>query len=203
MDRALSQKVNTDHAFKAVRELRKKGIEIPFILMTYYNIVLQYGEERFFKECSRSGVDGVLISDLPLEESKGLKRFCIAYQIDPIFLIAPNTPDDRIKRIIGSSRGFVYLVSLLGVTGERKTIERRTFKAVKKALEFTRNIPLAVGFGISNKAHVEALISSGADGVVVGSAFVKIVEKNGKNSCVGLEAFAKELKEGTKKRVNT
>jgi tryptophan synthase alpha chain len=102
-----------------------------------------------------------------------------------------------VRRIISRAKGFVYLVSLLGVTGEREKIEERTFNAVKEALSQTGSLPLVVGFGISKKPHVKQVLSSGARGVVVGSAFVNLVDKHGKNACKELERLASGLKKGT------
>jgi tryptophan synthase alpha chain len=198
MDRALESGVDTDDAFNVVRELRRGGVKTPFVFMTYYNIVLQYGEERFIQMCNETGVDGLLVSDLPLEESEGIVETCIKYGVDPIFLIAPTTPENRVKKIVAQSKGFIYLVSLLGVTGERASVQKRTLQFVADTLQLTGNIPLVVGFGISKREHVEAIINAGAQGVVVGSAFVNIVAAHGADACSELERLSKELKEGTK-----
>jgi tryptophan synthase alpha chain len=197
MDRALKAGCTPDNVFEVAGDLREAGVEIPFVVMTYYNLVLQYGEEEFLKRCKKEGVDGILVSDLPVEESENLLSLCEKYEVDPIFLIAPNTPPDRVRRIISRAKGFVYLVSLLGVTGEREKIEERTFNAVKEALSQTGSLPLVVGFGISKKPHVKQVLSSGARGVVVGSAFVNLVDKHGKNACKELERLASGLKKGT------
>jgi tryptophan synthase alpha chain len=198
MDRALDSGVNTDDAFNVVSELRRKDVKTPFVFMTYYNIVLQYGEDRFLSRCKESGVDGLLISDLPLEESAGMDDLCKKCGIDLIFLIAPTTPAGRMKRIVSKGKGFVYLISLLGVTGERESVQEKTLRSVKETLQFTGNLPLVVGFGISKKDHVRAMMDAGAQGVVVGSAFVNLVAKHGKDACSELERLSKELKEGTK-----
>ncbi len=198
MDRALESGVDTDDAFRVVSELRRGGVKTPFVFMTYYNIVLQYGEDRFLSRCKESEVDGLLISDLPLEESEGMVGACQKYGIDLIFLIAPTTPAERMKRIVSKGKGFIYLISLLGVTGERESVQEKTLGTVKETLQFTGDLPLVVGFGISKKEHVRALIDAGALGVVVGSAFVNLVAKHGADACSELERLSKELKEGTK-----
>ncbi len=197
IDRALKAGMNTDIAFEIVKELK---LDIPLIFMTYYNIVLQYGEERFIKRCRDVGIDGVIIVDLPIEEAQNLLDICERYNVHFIFLIAPTTREDRLFKILSRARGFIYLISLLGVTGAREKLQEETIEKTKWALNYVK-IPLAVGFGISKKEHVRAVIKAGASGVVVGSAFVKIVEKNLGNiekAIKEIENLAKELKEGTK-----
>ncbi len=197
IDRALKAGMNTDIAFEIVKELK---LDIPLIFMTYYNIVLQYGEERFIKRCRDVGIDGVIIVDLPIEEAQNLLDICARYNVHFIFLIAPTTREDRLFKILSRARGFIYLISLLGVTGAREKLQEETIEKTKWALNYVK-IPLAVGFGISKKEHVKAVIKAGASGVVVGSAFVKIVEKNLGNiekAIKEIENLAKELKEGTK-----
>jgi len=196
--RALASGVNTDLAFDAVAELRAQGVGKPFVFMSYYNIVLQYGVERFLERCRECGVDGLLVSDLPIEEAGGLVEACTAHEVDLVFLISPITPAERARRIASISTGFLYLVSLLGVTGERRRLQERTLEAVKEALKVAGDLPLAVGFGISRAEHVRSLVEAGADGVVVGSAFVNIVAREGGGACSELERLSAELKEGTR-----
>ncbi len=199
IDRALKAGMNTDIAFEAVRKLRRNGIKTPFVFMTYYNIVLQYGEERFVKKCREIGVEGILISDLPVEEAKSVLRYCEKYGVDFIFLIAPTTNEERLKKILPSASGFVYLVSLLGTTGAREKLQEAAIEKTKWALRYTKEkIPLAVGFGISKKEHVRGIISAGAQGVVVGSAFVNLIAQKGGDACEELRKLARELKEGTR-----
>lgn len=195
IERSLGAGMNTDIAFEMVGRLRK-DINIPFVFMTYYNIVLQYGEERFIKKCAQVGVDGVLISDLPLEESESVLDYCKNHGVDLIFLIAPTTTDERADLISKTAMGFVYLVALLGVTGVREQLEEETAEKTRWALEHT-SLPLAVGFGISKKEHVRAVLDAGASGVVVGSAFVRIVAEKA-DACADIKALAEDLKEGTR-----
>lgn len=197
MERALNSGITTEDAFEAAIELRKRGIRIPFVFMTYYNIVLQYGPERFLKECSDSGVQGVLVSDLPLEESGDFEDLCQEYDVDPIFLLAPTTGEERAHDIIKHGKGFLYLVSLLGVTGARKNVEDRTLAFVREMVKLKEGVPLVVGFGVSRREHVQRLVAAGADGVVVGSAFVRLVERHKSDSVDHLRALSRELKTGT------
>ncbi|MFQ6136987.1 MAG: tryptophan synthase subunit alpha [Candidatus Hydrothermarchaeales archaeon] len=198
IDRALKSGINTDDCFGVVEELRKEGETTPFVFMTYYNIVLQYGEERFMKRCKEVGVDGVLVSDLPIEEADSVLEQCDKFGVDYIFLIAPTTTEERIEKIVSKAEGFLYLVSLLGVTGARERLQQRTIDVTKWALNYTKDLPLAVGFGISKKEHVKAIIDAGAQGAVVGSAFVNIVANKGGDACGDLRRLSEELKEGTK-----
>lgn len=201
IDRSLKKGMNTDIAFDMIKRLRKDGIKTPFVFMTYYNIVLQYGEERFIKKCRDVGVDGILVSDLPLEEAENVLDCCDRYGVDFIFLIAPTTTEERIKKIAKKAKGFIYLVSLLGVTGARDKLQDITIEKTKWALEHINGIlPLAVGFGISKKEHVKSIVNAGARGVVVGSAFVDIVSKKKGDACTDLIRLSKELKEGTKQK---
>ncbi len=201
IDRSLKKGMNTDIAFDMIKRLRKDGIKTPFVFMTYYNIVLQYGEERFIKKCRDVGVDGILVSDLPLEEAENVLDCCDRYGVDFIFLIAPTTTEERIKKIAKKAKGFIYLVSLLGVTGARDKLQDITIEKTKWALEHINGtLPLAVGFGISKKEHVKSIVNAGARGVVVGSAFVDIVSKKKGDACTDLIRLSKELKEGTKQK---
>ncbi len=198
IERALKAGMDTDKAFESVSRLRMK-YDKPMVFMTYYNIVLQYGEEEFIKKCAEVGVDGILVSDMPVEEAEGTLALCEKHDVDFICLIAPTTGEDRIRKIASKARGFLYLVALLGVTGARDKLEEETVDKTKWALKFTGDVPLAVGFGISKKEHVQALIKAGAKGVVVGSAFVSLVNKKGADAADDLKKLSFELKEGTRK----
>ncbi|MFQ5816021.1 MAG: tryptophan synthase subunit alpha [Candidatus Hydrothermarchaeaceae archaeon] len=198
MERALKAGVNTDIAFEMVSRLRKR-FDKPFVFMTYYNIVLQYGEEKFINRCAEEGVDGVLISDMPIEEAEGTLALCEKYGVDFVCLIAPTTGEERIRKIAAKAKGFLYLVALLGVTGAREKLEEETVRKTKWALRYAGGVPLAVGFGISKKEHVQSLIRAGAQGAVVGSAFVELIAERGGDAAADLKRLSSELKEGTKK----
>lgn len=197
IDRALRSGINTDDAFALVERLRAGGVKTPFVFMTYYNIVLQYGEERFTARCREVGVDGLLISDMPVEEASRVLECCERDGIDYIFLIAPPTTEERLGKILPRARGFLYLVSLLGVTGAREKLQEATITKTRWALERV-DLPLAVGFGISKREHVEAIMRAGAHGVVVGSAFVRLVGELKGAAKGDLLKLSKELKEGTR-----
>ena len=196
-ERALTLGMNTDIYFDICKQITT---DIPLVALTYYNIVLQYGLKKFAKECSRSGVEGIIIPDLPVEESEAMLDACKDYKIDLIFMIAQTTTNDRMQKILEKAGGFIYLVSLLGVTGARKQLDTSAKQLVERVKEKTR-LPLCLGFGISKPDHVCSAIEFGVDGVIVGSAIVDIIEKNLKNEKEmpgKLEDFVKELKKNTK-----
>jgi tryptophan synthase alpha chain len=183
-------------------EIRKQR-DVPVAILTYYNPVYRMGLDRFFGYARSCGVDGVIVADLPVEEAEDYKRAADACGVDTIFLAAPSTSAERLQRIVERTSGFLYVVSHFGVTGEQEAVEQSTIQLIQRVLPFTRGrVPLAVGFGVSKPEHVKGIIGSGADGVIVGSAFVNIVSRHRDNVDVMLkeiEATARELKEATKR----
>ena len=176
--RALIKGVNLRKIFSAVKELRKVT-GIPLAFMTYYNPVLRYGVKNFVASCEQTGVDGVIIPDLPVEEAKDLIRHSRAAGVATIFLAAPTSTKARIKRIAQNSSGFIYYVSLTGVTGARNKLSAEVASKVRLIKSMTKK-PVAVGFGVSNARQARD-IARAADGVIIGSAIVKIIERNQKN----------------------
>ncbi|TXC93281.1 tryptophan synthase subunit alpha [Metabacillus litoralis] len=174
--RALQSGMNIVKAIKLVPEMRKKGLEIPIILFTYYNPVLQLDQESFFALLRENTVDGLLIPDIPFEESEELREKCQEHSISFISLIAP-TSSNRIKMIAENAEGFVYCVSSLGVTGERKNFDKSIENFLNEVKRYSK-VPVVVGFGVSSKEQVEELASI-CDGVVVGSALVREIERLG------------------------
>lgn len=194
-DRALASKTSLKKVLALVEDVRKKT-EVPIVLMTYYNIIFKYGEEDFAKHASRAGVDGVIIPDLPPEEGRDIMQHCRSNGIDTVFLLAPTSNDKRIKMVSQASKGFIYYVSLTGVTGVRTTLSdsiRPMTDRIKKASKK----PLAVGFGISD-ARQAAEVAAYADGVVIGSAIVRLIEDNlGTGGIIpAVKGLASELKSG-------
>lgn len=171
--RALKNGVTLKNSIKLVSTMRKKGLKIPVIIFTYYNPVLQLGEEDFFALVRQNEVDGILIPDLPFEESEDLRDKCQRNGVAFISLVAP-TSANRIKKIATNAKGFLYCVSALGVTGVRNTIQEDIFSFLEEVNEHS-TVPVAVGFGISNSAQIEAL-KDHCDGVVIGSALVQQIE---------------------------
>jgi tryptophan synthase alpha chain len=175
-ERALAAGTTVDTVFAIVRELRKKT-NVPIVFLAYYNMVYHRGIDRFYQEAHEAGVDGILIADMPVEESDDVYDTAIRYGIDPIFLITQTTSDDRIKKIAARAHGYLYLVAVLGVTGVRDTVSSGAIDLLQRVKKHTQ-IPLALGFGISTPDHAKVCAEAGADGVIVGSAIVEIVGKN-------------------------
>jgi tryptophan synthase alpha chain len=176
--RALKGGVTTDKVFALVKELRK-DVTIPLVFMTYANVVYSYGADRFLANCAEAGVDGLILPDLPFEEKEEFLPTCRKYGVDLISMIAP-TSEDRVAMIAREAEGFLYLVSSLGVTGERSEINTDLAAIVRTVRENTK-IPCAVGFGISTPEQARAMAAL-SDGAIVGSAIVRIVEEYGKEA---------------------
>jgi tryptophan synthase alpha chain len=179
----------------------KRRLGVPVAILTYYNPVFHMGLENFFRLASNFGVDGVVVPDLPVEEAEAYREAAGSCGVDTIFLAAPSTSDERLRKIVSCTSGFLYVVSHFGVTGAREALEDSTVRLVKRVLPFTTGrVPLAVGFGISKPEHAKRIIQSGADGVIVGSAFVNIVREHQRNvdrMLAELEAAARGLKDAT------
>ena len=169
--RALSAGTTPDRVLAMLAGL-KGQLTIPIILFTYSNPLLNRGAEQFFADAAAAGAAGLVIPDLPLEEAERLSPLAQAEGLDLVLLVAPTTPADRMRRIAAASRGFTYLVSVTGVTGERSSLEGRVSSLVAD-LKACCPIPVAVGFGISGPEQVSQVKSWGADGAIVGSALVK------------------------------
>lgn len=174
--RALEGGAKLQHALDLARTLRSESPK-PLVFMTYYNPVLRRGLARFAREAREAGVDGVILPDVPLEESGPAGEALAAEGVDLIQLASPATSPERLARIAKATRGFLYVVSSFGVTGARATMAAETEGLVKLVAHTCRGtIPFAVGFGVSTSDHVRALHAAGAEGVVVGSAIVKRVD---------------------------
>ena len=151
----------------------------PFVILTYYNPILAIGIERFMRNATDNGVNGIVVPDLPMEESGNFRDTALKHNIDSIYLAAPNTSEERLQTIVEKSKGFVYLVSLYGVTGPRETLSPQSLDAVKRVRSLAKGkIPISAGFGISQPEHVSSLLRAGADGVIIGSALVRIVAEH-------------------------
>ena len=189
--RALKGGVTTDKVFQLVRELRR-DVTIPLVFMTYANVVYSYGAERFLANCAEAGIDGLILPDLPFEEKEEFLPTCRKYGVDLISMIAP-TSADRVAMIAREAEGFLYLVSSLGVTGERSEINTDLAAIVKTVRENTKT-PCAVGFGISAPEQARAMAAL-SDGAIVGSAIVRIVEQYGKEAPERVGKYVKGMKQ--------
>lgn len=189
--RALQGGVTTDKIFDFVRALRK-DVEIPFVFMTYANVVFSYGADKFISTCAEIGVDGLILPDLPYEEKEEFLPVCRKYGVDLISMIAP-TSADRIAMIAKEAEGFLYIVSSLGVTGTRSEI-KTDLASIVEVVRANTKTPCAIGFGISTpeQAHKMAAI---ADGAIVGSAIIKLLEQYGKDAPEKIGAYVKSMKD--------
>jgi tryptophan synthase alpha chain len=170
---ALENGVMVSHCLDAVKQLRSRGVIIPLILMGYINPILAFGLERFVSEAAKFGASGFIIPDLPPEEAGVFQSLCRQNELDLVFLLPPNSADERGQYISEQSSGFVYLVSVIGITGERTSLPVELDHFVKRVRDQTEK-PLAVGFGISTPQQAAA-VGEIADGVIVGSALIKAV----------------------------
>jgi tryptophan synthase alpha chain len=195
-DRALTAGTTPDTIFAIVREIREYS-KVPIVFLTYYNTIYRRGIDRFYREAHEAGVDGILVADMPVEESDEVVATAQKFGIDPIFLVTQTTTGDRMDTIVSRARGYLYLVSVLGVTGARKEVAPEALALLHRVREHT-NLPLAIGFGISTPGHVKTCRDAGADGVIVGSAIVDIVEKNLGNTAA-MEIKLREYVAGMKK----
>ncbi len=197
--RALEIGMNLAKAFEIISIVRKKNPSVPIGLLVYCNLVYNYGVERFYVKLGDVGVDSVLIADLSLEESDHYLEQAKKNKVKQIFIIAPTTTPERIEKITRKANGFIYLVAVAGITGARESVKGETIELLKKTREKT-SLPLCVGFGVSKPEHIKALSEAGADGLIVGSAIVKLIEKNLENEQKMLEDignYAKKMKEAT------
>lgn len=195
IERALEAGMNPDIFFDLARSLDVDA-DVPLVVMTYYNLIFKRGLERFVANCVESGITGIIVPDLPVEESDDLAMHCRRHGVDLIFLIAPTTYQERMKRIAGVGSGFIYLVARTGVTGARDNVAESTLSLIDLVRSTTHTeTPLAVGFGISTRDQAAAIIDAGADGVIVGSAFVNIIA-DGTDVPEQIEELARELKAG-------
>ena len=189
-ERALASGTTTDKIFDLVKQVRK-STDVPLALRTYLNPIFVYGSDKFMRNCEKAGIDAVIVPDLPFEEKDELLPACEKYNIDLISLIAP-TSNERIANIAKEAQGFVYCVSSLGVTGVRSEITTDIGEMVS-LVKSAKNIPCAIGFGISTPEQAKTMAQH-ADGVIVGSAIVRMVEDHGKNSVEIVRKYVKEMK---------
>ena len=194
--RALARGVKTPQIFESLQRIRQQS-QVPILLFSYFNPILAYGVEHFARDAAAAGADGVLCVDLPPEEAGEYKQYLDQYQLCTVFLTAPTTTDDRLKHIAEYCTGFIYYVSRLGVTGEQTALATDLQQAVARIRGAGK--PVAVGFGISTPEQARE-VAGLADGVVVGSAIVRLIASLGESPELAgkVEAFARELVEATK-----
>lgn len=189
--RALKGGVTTDKVFDLVRELRK-DVTVPMVFMTYSNVVFSYGADKFISTCKEIGINGLILPDLPYEEKEEFLPQCKKYGIDLIPLIAP-TSENRIAMIAKEADGFIYLVSSLGVTGTRSEIST-DLKSIVDVIRQNTSVPCAIGFGISTPEQAKKMADI-ADGAIVGSAIIKIIDQYGKDAPKYVGEYVKSMKD--------
>ena len=198
-NRAIKKGINLKNIFSLASEAKKMKKNLPIILMGYYNLILFFGIKKFVKKCKENGVDGLIIVDLQPEEDKDLINELNNNQIDLIRLITPTTDEKRLKLILKNASGFLYYVSVMGITGQKSA----DLNDLKKSVEFVKkhtSLPVVPGFGIKNSTDVNNICKI-ADGAVVGSSIIKIIEENLTNKdkmLSQIDKFSKDLKNGTK-----
>lgn len=192
--RALKNNVTTDDVFDMVSQLQNE-VDIPMVFMTYLNVLFKYGYERFLENASNAGICGVIIPDMPFEEKNELQSVAKKYGIEVVSLVAP-TSEDRIKMIASQSEGFVYTVSSLGVTGVRSEI-KTDLESITKAIKESTDTPVAIGFGINTPEQAKKY-SQIADGVIVGSAIVKLIAEYGEDAPDKVYDYVKSMTDAIK-----
>ena len=194
---SLEKGTNVSKFFNIVKKIRKET-EIPLVLMTYTNILHRMGYEKFIRNAKKAGVDGFILPDMSIGESEDYLE-AAKNNADTIFLISPNTKKTRIEKIAKASTGFLYLVAVFGTTGVKTGIKNYTLKAIKNVKKQTKGkIPIGIGFGVSTPEDVKKYIKAGADAVIVGSAYLKLIEKTKQKDLeLTITSFTKKLKKQT------
>ena len=194
---SLEKGTNISKIFNIVKKIRKET-DIPLVLMTYTNILHHMGYQKFIKNAKKVGIDGFILPDMSIEESKDYLK-AAKNNSDTIFLISPNTSKTRIEKIAKASTGFLYLVAVFGTTGVKTGIKNYTLKAIKNVKKQTKGkIPIGIGFGVSTPEDVKKYIKAGADAVIVGSAYLKLIERTKQQNLESkITSFTKSLKKQT------
>ena len=189
--RALGSGTTTDKVFNMVRELRQET-DIPLVFMTYLNPVFHYGYDKFFSLCQEVNISGIIIPDMPYEEKSECEKKALSYGVEVVSMIAP-TSEARIKSIAGEAKGFIYVVSSMGVTGIRTEI-KTDLKSILAAIKEVTDVPAAIGFGIHTPEQARKMAEI-SDGVIVGSAIIKIIAKYGKDAAPYIEEYVRSMKD--------
>ncbi len=193
--RALENGTTTEKIFDMVERIRP-NVSIPLVFMTYCNVIFGYGTDRFVQRCQQIGIDGLIVPDVPYEEKAELQPYCKKYGLELVSLVAP-TSKDRIKKIAADAEGFLYIVSSLGVTGVRSEIKTDIGEIVELA-RAASDIPCAVGFGISTPEQASAMCEK-ADGIIIGSAIVRIIAKYGRDSIAPVTEYIRSIADSVHK----
>lgn len=196
--RALENDITPEDCIRGIEKLREDGLSIPIIVTSYYNILYAYGMEDFLERLNEAGAQGIIVPDIPIEEVNSLAKAGRKKDIHVILQATPNTSKNRLRKIINTTSGFLYIVNFEGVTGTRRSIPNSTIDMINKVKNLS-HIPLMAGFGVSTKNHAKSLVSAGVDGVITGSALRKIYGKdpnNPKETLSDIAEFAQQIKKG-------
>jgi len=201
--RALQNGINPDLCLSLIKKTRQRYPNLPILIMTYSNILQKKGFKKFMKMAKDAGTDGFILPDMTIEESKEYLEYSKKLELATVFLVAPNTSNFRIKKILNVSTGFVYVVSVYGTTGIRNTFNKYTLTAIRNIKKLSSNgNNISVGFGISTPAHIKLMSKYGADAVIVGSAIIEIINRNKGDNIHSLEnklkKYVKSLKDACK-----
>jgi tryptophan synthase alpha chain len=191
--RAMKSGMNMKKALEFIKGV-KQYKDIPIGLLMYYNLICQYGTQKFFTDCHRAGVNSVLVADLSIDDADEIVPPARAAGLDTVFMVTPNTTVERMKLIASKTTGFIYTVSLLGVTGSRVQLSDAIEGLVARLKGITK-VPICVGFGISTAKHAAAVASAGADGIIIGSKIVSLIEENLADRKKALASVADYLRE--------
>ena len=194
--RAINSGITVTNSLEFIRKI-KDYKDIPIGLLMYYNLIYQYGTEKFFKDFHAAGVNSVLIADLSIDDGDEIIEPAVSAGLDTVFMVTPNTDPQRMKLIASRTTGFVYTVSVLGITGSRDQLSDTIEGLIAKLKEIT-DVPICVGFGISKPEHAAAVVQDGADGVIIGSKIVSLIESNledKNNMKLEISAFLKQVRE--------
>jgi tryptophan synthase alpha chain len=202
---ALSKGMTPEKALHLIRSVRKRHPNLPLLAMTYSNILIRAGMEKFMSESKRCELDGFILPDMPLEEADIYMSTAAKHGLATVFLVSPNTPEERLRKIAASTTGFLYVVSVYGITGARNSFHEYTMNTIRAVKKLSgAKIPVAVGFGISKPIHVKSMTAAGADAVIIGSALIsKISNESGKKMLQDLQYFASSMKKACKKKTRT
>ncbi len=196
---ALVKGITPPKSLEIIYDIKKKYPQLPLVAMTYSNILVRVGFSKFMQEAKQCGIDGFILADMPIEESEEYIKEASNLGLATIFMVSPNTKEQRIKSIASKSSGFLYVVSVIGITGMRESFEKYTANNITKVKEIIANsgIPVAVGFGISNPSHCKYMINAGADAIIVASAIINIIEhyrEDKKRMLQELQSFVLSMK---------
>ena len=191
-ERALANGVSPSTVLQQVKWIRRRDGRLPLALMTYYNPVLHYGLRRFCGDSRSAGADGLIVPDLPPEEAGELLRWARPSGLDTVFLAAPTSTAARLRQVVKHSRGFIYYVSLTGVTGARRDLPPQVGAQVKAIRKMTK-LPVCVGFGVSTPAQVRQVVRV-ADGAIVGSALIQLIGRSGRKAPQAAYRFLRSMK---------